>query len=207
MPALEKISHSKWVQQLFPSCVWHLNHTQEKVIYLTFDDGPIPEITPWVLTMLNNFNAKATFFCIGENVEKNASIYQSILQNGHAVGNHTQTHRNGWYTLLHDYLSDVSKCELVVKSTLFRPPYGKLKPLQLRALKKKYKIIMWSFLTCDYLKNLDHESVFEEMKDKIVSGDIVVFHDSLKAEKNMKRLLPKVLEYFSQQGFSFQAIH
>lgn len=207
MPALEKISHSKWVQQLFPSCVWHLHNTQEKVLYLTFDDGPIEEITPWVLATLNEYNAKATFFCIGKNVEKNKAIYQSILLNEHAIGNHTQSHGNGWNTLYDEYLSDVSKCDALVKSNLFRPPYGKLKPLQLRALKKKYKIIMWSFLTGDYLKKLDTQKVFEEMKNKIVSGDIIVFHDSIKAERNMKYLLPKVLDYFSQQGFHFKAIH
>ena len=207
MPALEKISHSKWVQNLFPSCIWNLGNTHEKVLYLTFDDGPIHEITPWVLNQLNEFNAKATFFCIGNNVEINKSVFNSIINNGHAIGNHTQTHRNGWNTLYDEYLRDVSKCSETVKSNLFRPPYGKLKPFQLRAIKKDYKIIMWSFLTGDYLKKLDNEKVLEEMKTKIISGDIIVFHDSLKAEKNLRYLLPRVLAYFSQQGFSFKSIN
>ncbi len=207
MPALEKISHSKWVQNLFPSCVWNMGDTGEKVLYLTFDDGPIVGVTPWVLQQLDEFNAKATFFCIGENVEKHHHVFEQVINKGHAIGNHTQTHRNGWNTLYNDYLGDVRQCSVNVKSNLFRPPYGKLKPLQLRAIKKDFKIIMWSFLTGDYLKKLAPEKVFDEMKNKIVSGDIIVFHDSLKAEKNLRYLLPKALEYFSAKGFRFKAIN
>lgn len=207
LPALEKISHSKWIQQLFPSCIWNLKNPEEKILYLTFDDGPIAEITPWVLNELNKFNAKATFFCVGANIEKNRNIFDTVLAQGHAVGNHTYTHRNGWKTRYKQYLSDTEACESLVKSNLFRPPYGKLKPLQLRALKSKFKIIMWSYLTGDYLRKLDKEKVLEEMKVKVVSGDIIVFHDSLKAEKNMKFLLPRVLEYFSNIGYSFKAIN
>ncbi len=207
MPALEKISHSKWVQQLFPSCIWNFGALGEKTIYLTFDDGPMQEITPWVLDLLNEYNAKATFFCIGANVVKHPDIFELIKKNGHAIGNHSQTHVNGWKTLYADYLKDVDQCSKLIDSKLFRPPYGKLKPLQLRNLKKKYKIIMWSFLTGDYLKTLSCEKVLEEMKMKITGGDIVVFHDSRKAEKNLKNLLPQVLSYFSSLGYHFKAIN
>ena len=207
MPALEKISNSKWVQQLFPSCIWNLNRSGEKTIYLSFDDGPMEGITPWVLDTLAEYNAKATFFCVGSNVEKYLDIFDLIRKGGHAVGNHTQNHINGWKTLYGPYLNDVAQCNEIVHSNLFRPPYGKLKPLQLRALKKDYKIIMWSFLTGDYLHTLSPEKVLEDMKTKITGGDIIVFHDSIKAEKNLKYLLPRVLEHFSAEGFIFNAIN
>lgn len=192
---------------MFPSCIWSINAPGEKTVYLTFDDGPIAGITPWVLDTLNEYNAKATFFCIGANVLKDRAIYDRIQKYGHAIGNHTQNHLNGWKTLLDTYLDDVAKCREVVDSNLFRPPYGKLRPLQLRALKNDYKIIMWSFLTGDYLKKLSCEKVFEEMKMKISAGDIIVFHDSEKAEKNLKYLLPRVLDYFMMEGFSFKSIN
>jgi peptidoglycan/xylan/chitin deacetylase (PgdA/CDA1 family) len=191
---------------LFPSCIWKLNGTREKILYLTFDDGPIQEVTPWVLDKLDAYGAKATFFCIGDNVKKNAAIFRSILDRGHAVGNHTQTHRNGWNTLYSDYLKDVTDCAALVPSNLFRPPYGKLKPLQLRAIRKDFNIIMWSFITGDYLKDLDGEKVFETMKAKLVSGDIVVFHDSLKAEHNLRELLPRFLDHYTAEGYTFKAI-
>lgn len=206
LPALEKISHSKWVQQLFPSCIWSLPSEGEKIIYLTFDDGPVEEITPWVLETLNKYQAKATFFCVGENVERNPSLYQKIISSGHSVGNHTYSHKNGWKTLYSDYIKDVSEGEKYITSDLFRPPYGKLKPLQIKALKKKFQIIMWSFITGDYLKTLNKELVLEEMKNKINSGDIVVFHDSVKAEKNLKFLLPEVLQFYSSLGYRFKSI-
>jgi peptidoglycan/xylan/chitin deacetylase (PgdA/CDA1 family) len=207
LSALEKISNSKWVKQLFPSCIWSLKDNGDKVIYLTFDDGPISDVTPWVLKTLDDYKAKATFFCIGSNVIKNKNIYTDIITSGHAVGNHTQHHLNGWKTLFREYISDVNACDELVHSNLFRPPYGKLKPMQLHTLVKKYNVIMWSFLTGDYLATLNCDEVFENMREKIKTGDIIVFHDSLKAEKNLKYLLPKVLHYFSHQGYVFKAIH
>ncbi len=192
---------------MFPSCIWNLNNSPEKTIYLTFDDGPMNGVSSWVLDQLEKYEAKATFFCIGANVEKYYDIYEEIGHQGHAIGNHTYSHLNGWKTLYNDYLKDVAKCNEIVNSNMFRPPYGKLKPLQLRALKKDYKIIMWSFLTGDYLKTLSCDKVFEEMKMKITEGDIIVFHDSLKAEKNLKYLLPRVLEHFSDKGFQFKSIN
>lgn len=206
MPALEKISHSKWVQQLFPSCVWSLPTEGEKLLYLTFDDGPVESVTPWVLETLAKYNANATFFCVGKNVEKNPRLYKEIISAGHSIGNHTYSHKNGWKTLYKDYMNDVARGEKFINSNLFRPPYGKLKPLQIKELKKRFQIIMWSFITGDYLKTLKKEMVLEEMKNKIVSGDIIVFHDSEKAEKNMKYLLPNVLEFYSSLGYSFKSI-
>jgi peptidoglycan/xylan/chitin deacetylase (PgdA/CDA1 family) len=194
------------VKQLFPSCVWSFKDTNEKCIYLTFDDGPIQEVTPWVLKTLETYDARATFFCIGKNVKNNTGIYQDILRAGHSVGNHTNTHLNGWKSLYKQYLNDVVQCSTVVNSGLFRPPYGKLKPLQLRTLRKNFNIIMWSYLTGDYNPQLNCDKVFAEMQQKVTSGDIIVFHDSLKAEANMKYLLPKVLEYYSKEGYQFRRI-
>ncbi len=175
-------------------------------VYLTFDDGPIPEVTPWVLDTLDAFNAKATFFCIGENVKRNPGILQQIQEKGHAVGNHTHTHCNGWKTGYKTYLENVDACGDVFSSALFRPPYGKLKPLQLRALRKKYKIIMWSHLTGDYQQNLDVSKAMDDMQRNAGNGSIIVFHDSLKAENNLRKLLPLTLQYFASRGYQFHSI-
>lgn len=206
VPALEKISHSPWIQQLYPSCTWTMPAQEMPAVYLTFDDGPIPEVTPWVLDTLEAYKARATFFCIGENVKRNPEIFRQILQHGHSVGNHTLTHCNGWKTLYKKYLENVDACHDVFPSTLFRPPYGKLKPLQLRALRKKYNIIMWSHLTGDYNQNLNISKTMEDMRLNAGNGSIIVFHDSLKAEKNLRQLLPQTLDYFASQGYAFHSI-
>jgi peptidoglycan/xylan/chitin deacetylase (PgdA/CDA1 family) len=206
LPALEKISNLKWVQQLYPSCIWSIPGNDGKDIYLTFDDGPIPEVTPWVLDELRKHNARATFFCIGENVKKNPGLLQAIIKEGHSIGNHTNSHVNGWETLYRPYLEDIEKCDKVFKSNLFRPPYGKLKPLQLRAIREKYHIIMWSFLTGDYLSNLNCMERLTEIKQQAGPGSIIVFHDSLKAEKNLRILLPEVLNFYAQNGYTFKSI-
>lgn len=192
------------LQQLMPSYTWKVD-TEDKQLFLTFDDGPHPEITPWVLAQLKEFGAKATFFCVGDNVRKYPHIYEQILKENHAVGNHTFHHLNGWKTETSDYLKDVSLAENYIQSNLFRPPYGRIKRSQAKQLAAKYRIIMWDRLSMDYLAQLNTDESLEQMK-KVKKGSIVVFHDSEKAFQNLKILLPQLLSYYQQQGFSFQTL-
>ncbi len=192
------------LQQLMPSYTWKVD-TEDKQLFLTFDDGPHPEITPWVLGQLKEFGAKATFFCVGDNVRKYPDVYQQILNENHAVGNHTFHHLNGWKTETTDYLKDVSLAENYIQSNLFRPPYGRIKRSQAKQLAAKYRIIMWDRLSMDYLAQLNTEESLAQMK-KVKKGSIVVFHDSEKAFQNLKVLLPQLLSYYQQQGFSFQTL-
>jgi len=181
--------------------------TSEKVIYLTFDDGPIPEVTPWVLDVLDQYNAKGTFFCVGNNVKKNQAVFQQVVDGGHSVGNHTQNHLSGWANEHLPYLHDVRNCSHQVETSLFRPPYGRLKPNQAQFLMRHYDIIMWDVLSGDFDQNLDPKQCLGNVLLKTGPGSIVVFHDSLKAEKNLKYTLPKVLKYFSERGYRFEAIN
>ena len=194
-----------WFRKLFPSLVWSIS-TNKKVLYLTFDDGPIPEVTEWVLAELKEFNAKATFFCIGDNVKKYPEIFQQILDDGHAVGNHTFNHIKGWSTKNEAYYNNIKECAELIDSKLFRPPFGRIKKSQFKHLQKEYKIVMWSILTWDFLKNLDKDHALKTTLNKTKRGDIITFHDSLKAEENMKYLLPKWLKYFDEKGFKFEVL-
>lgn len=193
------------VQSLLPSYTWHIP-TTEKVIFLTFDDGPIPEATPWVLDTLRTYHAKATFFCVGDNVRKHPNIFQQILTEGHAVGNHTFNHLKGWGTNNSDYLENVELCAEMVSSSLFRPPYGKLKPSQMRQLKSQYKIVMWDVLSGDFDPGISPEQCLQNVLDNIQPGSIVLFHDSLKAETRMRFALPRVLGQLSEAGWKFQKL-
>ena len=175
-------------------------------IFLTFDDGPIPEITPKVLDILEQCNAKATFFCVGDNVAKHPEIYQQVLDAGHATGNHTFHHLNGWKTSVEEYINDVNKCSTLVNSPLFRPPHGRIRPSAIKHLRNQYQIIMWSVLTGDYDKTLTPEKVLNNAIDHTTDGSIVVFHDSLKAADNLFFALPRFLEHFSNKGYSFERI-
>ncbi len=209
------------VKKIFPNYVWDIPST-EKIVYLTFDDGPTPEITHWTLKTLKQFDAKATFFCIGKNVEKYPSIFKDILKENHAIGNHTQNHIKGWKTNSENYIKNIELCKSVLKSqfkdsnfkipkssivNLFRPPYGQITPKQGRKLiALNYKIVMWDVLSFDWDKNVSPETCLNNVISTAKSGSIIVFHDSLKAEKNMKYALRKVLEYFSEKGFGFKAL-
>ena len=195
----------KFIQNLFPNFIWKIP-SNEKVIYLTFDDGPIPEVTPWVLETLQQFNAKATFFCVGENVKKNPEVFQSILEDGHSVGNHTYNHLNGWATDNIPYFHNVRHCANLVKSTLFRPPYGRLMPKQAQFLQRHYRIIMWDVLSGDFDPKISQEQCLNNVKMKTKPGSIVVFHDSLKAFEKLQFVLPKVLQYFTEKGYRFEAL-
>jgi len=202
---------------MFPNYVWDIA-TDEQIIYLTFDDGPTPEITEWTLKTLEAFNAKATFFCIGNNIEKHPEIFQQILKNGHSIGNHTHNHIKGWKTSTDDYVANVVKAQEVMsyefrvqssefKVNLFRPPYGQIKNKQGKALRKLgYNIIMWDVIAFDWEAEISSEKCLNNVLTKTENGSIVVFHDSVKASKHLYYTLPKVLEFFSEKGFVFRAI-
>ncbi|WOD42067.1 polysaccharide deacetylase family protein [Hwangdonia lutea] len=204
------------VKRMFPNYIWNIP-TANKTIYLTFDDGPTPNITNWTLDVLKQHKAKATFFCIGNNIEKHPEIFQHVINDGHAIGNHTHNHVKGWKTKTDDYLKNVSEAEKVIKShfknrkskieNLFRPPYGQIKPKQGKQLiGLGYKIIMWDVLSFDWDKNVTPIDCLNNVISKTTNGSIIVFHDSVKASKNMQYALPKVLEYFNEKGYNFEAL-
>jgi len=193
----------KFIQNFFPNFIWKIEEP-EKVLYLTFDDGPIPEVTPWVLEQLNAYNAKGTFFCVGENVEKNKAIYHQIKEEGHAVGNHTYNHLNGWVEDNATYFVNIRKCAAKVKSTLFRPPYGKLKRRQAQFLQRHYQIVMWDVLSGDFDPKITNEECLNNVLEHASPGSIIVFHDSIKAKEKLHFTLPKVLEHYSELGYTFR---
>jgi peptidoglycan/xylan/chitin deacetylase (PgdA/CDA1 family) len=210
-----------FVKTLFPNFVWNIN-TEQKELYLTFDDGPTPEITDWVLQTLNKFEAKATFFCIGNNIEKHPDIFQNILAEEHAIGNHTYNHLKGWKHKTKDYIEDVlntqdlmnfqiQNSEIVNREPslvkLFRPPYGKFKNKQSKKLLElDYRIILWDVLSYDWDSSVSEQTCFNNVTSAAKEGSIIVFHDSLKASRNLKHVLPQVLEYYSEKGFSFKRL-
>lgn len=206
----------RFIQRLYPERIWAFSR-EEKSIYLTFDDGPIPEVTTWVLDELKKYNAKATFFCIGENVQKHPEIFQRILSEGHSVGNHTFNHLNGWKTATSEYIENVDKAEgqmgnnskfKIQDSRLFRPPYGKITSKQAKILQRKgFKIVMWDIISYDYDANTSPDKCFQNVLKNIKPGSVIVFHDSLKAEKNLRFVLPKVLGFSIKNNISPQNIH
>ena len=191
-----------FIQDLFPNYTWRIP-TREKVLYLTFDDGPIPAVTPWVLEQLEAFQAKATFFCVGDNIRKHPEVFNQVVEKGHAVGNHTFNHLNGWQTENISYFHNVRHCANMVHSVLFRPPYGRLKPKQAQFLQRHYRIVMWDVLSGDFDPKLSEEQCLANVLNNAENGSIIVFHDSLKAEDKLHYVLPKVLEYFAEQGYVF----
>lgn len=191
---------------MYRDLVWKIP-TSDPVLFLTFDDGPVPGVTPEVLLILKKYNAKATFFCIGENVEKHPGIYQEIIDNGHKTGNHTYNHLNGWKTKNPVYFRNVLKCTTKVDSLLFRPPYGKITRSQSAKLKRKFSIIMWDVLSGDFDPEITKEKCLKNVIQSAQPGSIIVFHDSIKAADKMLFALPKVLDYYSEKGFSFQPLN
>lgn len=181
--------------------------SSEKKIYLTFDDGPIPDVTPKVVALLNQYNARATFFCVGNNVQKHPYEFSLLQKNNHAIGNHTQRHINGFKSSVEAYVEDVTAASYHIKSTLFRPPYGRIKPLQYFVLKKKYKIVMWDVLSYDFDDKITYEECLRNILDKTRNGSIIVFHDSVKAADKMLYVLPRFLDHFSNAGYSFESIN
>ena len=200
------------IKKVFNNLVWDIPNSDKK-IFLTFDDGPIPEITEWVLDILKSEEIKATFFCIGDNIKKHPEVYKRILAEGHQTGNHTFNHLNGWKTKTNHYIDNFKLCETEClklnseHSFLFRPPYGKIKPSQTKAIRNLgYKIIMWDVLSYDFDPNIIPEKCLENVISNTEQGSIIVFHDSKKAEKNLKYALPKAIQILKNRGFVFDVI-
>jgi peptidoglycan/xylan/chitin deacetylase (PgdA/CDA1 family) len=184
----------------FPSLIWRVK-TRSKLIYLTFDDGPVPEVTPQVLDILDAFGWKATFFCVGENVVKYPDLYQEILARGHRTGNHSYNHIRGFRYATEEYVQNVKKASEMIQSKLFRPPHGRIKPAQLKALRKEYDIVMWDVITYDYDRGRSPERILKTIRRNLRKGSVVVFHDSLKAKANVLEVLPKALAFWQSKGY------
>jgi len=197
------------IKRIFPNYIWDVSNTENK-IYLTFDDGPIPEITEWVLEELKKYEAKATFFCIGHNIQKHPEIFEKVNKDGNSIGNHTFNHLNGWKTSTKEYVENVKLCEPSIsnpKSKIFRPPYGKIKTSQSKKLRHLgYKIIMWDVLSADYDTSISPEKCLDNVLKNVTSGSIIVFHDSIKAFPNLEYTLPKALKYWAAKGFVFEKL-
>jgi peptidoglycan/xylan/chitin deacetylase (PgdA/CDA1 family) len=216
------IKTNAFIKKIFSNYIWSIPNRDNK-IYLTFDDGPTPEITEWVLEELQKHQARATFFCIGKNINNHPDIFNKIINEGHSIGNHTHNHLNGWRTPTGDYLKNIELCNselrlrtvpknikskiLDQKSHLFRPPYGKIKKSQSKKLRQLgYKIIMWDILSADFDQTITPEKCLENVMQHVKSGSIIVFHDSVKAYKNLKYTLPKALQILKERGFEFSTI-
>ena len=195
----------KLFRLLYPHAEWRGN-TKEKVVYLTFDDGPIPRVTPWVLDLLDKYNIKATFFLVGDNVRKHPEEFRMILERGHRVGNHTFNHIKGTSYMASDYVANVEKANELIQSNLFRPPHGWLGYRPYHVLRRHYRIIMWDLVTRDYSKRLNGEQVFSKLKHYVRNGSIITFHDSLKSEKNLQYALPRSIEWLLEQGYRFEVL-
>lgn len=211
------------IKKIFSKYIWDIPN-KEKIVYLTFDDGPTPEITEWTLSQLKKYEAKATFFSIGNNIEKHPEIFTQIIQEGHCIGNHTFDHLNGWKTGDEQYLENIKLCDAQIQkytpinlrnkkshptseAKLFRPPYGRIKPSQAKKLRKLgYKIIMWDVLSADYDNQISPEKCLENVLKNVTSGSIIVFHDSIKAFNNLEYALPKTLEFLKQNKFTSSTI-
>lgn len=202
-----------WIfKKLFSNYVWDIPNSENKV-YLTFDDGPTLEITEWTLNQLKEYNAKATFFCIGDNVRKFPKIFQKVINEGHSIGNHTFNHLNGWETSTSDYIENVKLYEIehnklnTEHCQLFRPPYGKIKPSQSKILRKLgYKIMMWDIISYDFDAKISKEQCLENVLKNVKTGSIIVFHDSKKAFTNLEYALPRTLDFLKKKGFVCEKI-
>ncbi|EPT34800.1 polysaccharide deacetylase family protein [Phocaeicola abscessus] len=190
----------RWI---YPRALWRMDK-HVKAVYLTFDDGPIPEITPWVLDLLDRYRMKATFFLVGDNVRKHPEEYRMIVERGHRVGNHTYNHIQGLHYLSKHYLANVEKANELIHTDLFRPPHGFMRWTEYMILRNKYRMVMWDVVTRDYSKRLDGAEVFEKVKKYVRNGSIITFHDSLKSERNMKYALPRSIDWLLEQGYEFK---
>jgi peptidoglycan-N-acetylglucosamine deacetylase len=196
------------LKKLHPQCLWEIK-TKENVLYLTFDDGPTPEVTSFVLNELKKYSAKATFFCIGKNVKEHFEIYEQMISDGHKPGNHTFNHLNGWKTNDKKYLEDIEEAAKVIDSDLFRPPYGKITNFKIRALQGerfKLRTIMWDVLSADFDITISPENCYLNVINNAKPGSIIVFHDSMKAFTRLEYALPRVLNFFSEKDFQFKVL-
>lgn len=194
------------IQKLFPNFHWTVNSAEAPTLYLTFDDGPIPEVTPWIQEQLAAYDAKATFFCVGDNARKYPELLQATLDAGHSIGNHTMHHLDGWKTDNLPYFHNIRHCAKQVPGSLFRPPYGRIKPSQAQFLQRHYQIVMWDVLSGDFDPALTAEDCFQNVVRNVRPGSIVVFHDSLKAEDKVRATLPRVLAHYAALGYRFEAL-
>ena len=195
----------QFIQNLFPNFVWSIPG-DEKRVFLTFDDGPIPEVTPWVLETLDAYRAKATFFCVGDNVRKHPDVFESVLEKGHQVGNHTYNHLNGWSSENIPYFHNIRHCANMIHTDLFRPPYGRMKPKQAQFLQRHYNIVMWDVLSGDFDANISPEQCLQNVLNNVKNGSIIVFHDSIKAGEKLRFVLPEVLKQLQSEGYAFESI-
>ncbi len=192
------------LKQMIPDSTWKIDDPNG--VYLTFDDGPTPGVTEWILSTLEKYDAKATFFVLGKNAELYPDLYQKILAAGHKIGNHTYSHQKGWGMSLERYIEDIDCADDILKSELFRPPYARVTPAQMRAVAKRYKIVMWSIVSHDYNRRFSPQRVLYNVIDHIEPGSIVVFHDSDKAFRNMSYALKKTLEFIKERGWKSKII-
>ena len=193
------------IQFFFPSLLWSKKR-DKKILYLTFDDGPYNMLSPFILDELKKYKAKATFFYLGSKAEKYPQLIKRCKDENHKIGNHTYSHPNGWKTKNNRYYQDIEKANKLLNSNLFRPPYGRIKPSQINHLKKYYKIIMWDILSWDFDKKTSPEECYNNIINNTKSGSIIVLHENEKSAKNVKEVLPKILSYFSSQGFKFEKL-
>lgn len=194
-----------FLRWMYPKVVWNKSR-KDKILYLTFDDGPIPEITPWILDTLAKYNAKATFFCVGENIKKYPEIFERIINEGHQVGNHTYNHLRGWDYSDEEYLENVYKCQELTKTNLFRPPYARAKKSQLRVLQNDFEIIYWDVLSGDFDINLSPSCCYKNIINHTKNGSIIVLHDNIKAIPRVEYVLPKLLSHFTESGYTFNTL-
>ncbi len=199
-----RIKPPKFIRRIMPDLIWEIE--DDNGVFLTFDDGPTPGITEWILATLDKYNAKATFFVLGKNVELYPDLYQKIIDAGHKVGNHTYSHQKGWGMPLERYLEDVDFAGDIIHSELFRPPYARVTPSQMRAVAKHYKIVMWDIVSRDYNRSLSREGCLRNVTKYLAAGSIVVFHDSEKSFKNMSYALPRTLERIRELGLKCKII-
>lgn len=191
---------------LFPEALWRIKRKKSKAVYLTFDDGPIPEVTPWVLDLLDFYNVKATFFLVGNNVKRHPELLEEIKRRGHSWGNHTMNHLQGFKVTSRRYLRNIMEADELIDSTLYRPPHGIMRWGQARVIKEHMNIVMYDLVTRDYSKKLSPEKVLHNVKRYARNGSIIVFHDSLKAERNLRYALPRAIEWLKEHGYEFRTI-
>ena len=195
----------RWVSWLSKQLIWSLPAGEGKV-YLTFDDGPDPEVTPWVMEVLGEKGIKASFFCVGANIERYPSVFEQLKEQGHLVANHSYNHEKGWRTDASAYVKSVDQCERLIGNRIFRPPYGKITSTQIKLLKQRYTIVMWSLLSMDYDQKKDPNRLLSSLSKKVKAGDIIVFHDSQKAKKNLQKILPQFIDVAHSKGLKFELL-
>ena len=193
----------QFIRQLYPRACWRMN-ASDKSVYLTFDDGPIPEVTPWALDVLDKYHVKATFFMVGDNVRKHADEYKMVVERGHRIGNHTYNHLKGFEEGTDRYIANVDKADCFLSTDLFRPPHGFMRLSQYRTLSERYRIIMWDLVTRDYNAKLTGEQVLRKVKRYARNGSIITFHDSLRSVENLRYALPRAIEWLQSEGYEFK---